>query len=323
VLPVACAVIVLSAASTGVAAPVEVPEVSVPEVPVPQVTVPAVPLPAPAVPVPAPPSLPPVEVTVPDLPTVTVPATAPAAPTTYSSAPRQVVDAGTVVETTAQGASERLFGRAPAGSRDQASRRSRSTLYGTRYKKARWLVRGLRGCLDEIPKRSSRLLVMRYGVGRFEPMPAATVARRLDLTRREYGAARGRALRRLTVAARRGGCDGERLTIATAPVADALGGIATSLPAPVPTLATPSPSGADDRPSGGVRGRAESGESRERPEPAPAAVPPLDIGSPASDLPFLLALFAAAALFAGVVYRRARRSKDAIEDPSAVTRMRR
>jgi hypothetical protein len=325
VLPVACAVLVLTAASNGVAAPVEVPEVSVPQVSVPAVPLPAppVPVPAPAVPVPAPPSPPPVEVPVPALPTVAVPAAPPAATTTYSAAPRQVVDAGAVVEMTAQGASERLFGRASAGPGDPASRRGRKTLFGTRYKKPRWFVRGLRGCLDEIPRASSRLLVMRYGVGRFRPMPAATVARRLDLTRREFGAARGRALRRLAVAARGSGCERERLTIATVSVEDAFDGVAVALPSPVTSLAAAPPAEAVDDAGGEVLGRSKRGESRERPAPAPAAVPPLDVGSPTSDLPFLLALFAASALFALLVYRRARRSKEAIDDPSAVTRMRR
>jgi hypothetical protein len=326
VLPVACVVLVLSAASTGVAAPVEVPDVSVPQVSVPAVPLPAPPVsvPAPPVAVPAPPSTPPVGVPVPALPTVSVPATPPPAPTTYATAPRQVVDAGAVVEMTAQGASERLFGSGSAGPGDRASRRGRRTLYGTRYRKPRWLVRGLRGCLDEIPKRSSRLLVLRYGVGEFEPMPAATVARRLDLSRREYGAARGRALRRLAVAARRSGCERGRLTIAVVSPGDAFHGVAASLPGPVTALAAAAtPPDATEEAGGEVLGRSKRGDSRESPAPPPAAVPPLDIGSPTSDLPFLLALFGASALFGWLVYRRARRSKEAIEDPSAVTRMRR
>jgi hypothetical protein len=314
------AVLMLAAASTGVAAPVEVPDVSVPQVSVPA---PAVPLPAPAMPVPAPAvpvPAPPVEVPVPTLPPVTVPATPSVATTTYASAPRQAVDAGAVVETTAQGASERLFGGPPAGSHGDRAERRTKTLYGTRYRKPRWLVRRLRGCLDEIPRDSSRLLVMRYGVGRFEPMPAATVARRLDLTRREYRAARGRALRRLTVAARRSGCEGERLTIAAVSPAGALAVAASWQAPPTAALAPVSPPAPDP---GDVLGRSKRGGSPERPAPPPAAVPPLDLASPDSDLPFLLALLAASALFGWLVFMRARRSKAALEDPAEVTRLRR
>jgi hypothetical protein len=321
-LPVPWAVVLLAATSTGVAAPVETPDVSVPQVSVPAVPLPAPPVavPAPAVPVPAPPSPPPVEVPVPSVPAVTVPATASVAATTYAAAPRQAVDAGAVVATVAQGTSERLFGGGPAGSRGDRPARGRRTLYGTRYKKPRWLVRGLRGCLDEIPRGSRRLLVMRYGVGRFEPMPAATVARRLDLSRRQYGAARGRALRRLVVVSRRGGCEGERLSVAeVTPLGPPFAAASWSPPA--------APLGADSTPEadgrGDVLGRSDRGGRIERPAPPPAAVPPLDLASPGSDLPFILALLAASAVFAWLVYARARKAKKALEDPAAVTRMRR
>jgi hypothetical protein len=309
------AVVLVAAASTSVAAPVEVPGVSVPQVPVetPPVPLPpppvAVPAPAPALPAPALPSPPAVAVPAPALP---VPSTPSVSSTAYAAVPRQALDAGTVVETVAQGAPERLFGAPAAGARGDRAGRSRPTLFGTRYKRPRWLVRGLRGCLDEIPRGSRRLLVMRYGVGRFEPMPAATVARRLELSRREYGVARGRALRRLVRASRRSGCEGQRLTIAVAAPASTVRLIA-SLSQPIASAPVVRP--AVDKPAGDVRGRSERGHSKDRRAPRPpAAVPPLDLASPQSDLPFLLALVGAGALFAWFVYRRARRSKEALDD---------
>jgi hypothetical protein len=325
VVPLAsCAVLLLAAASTGVAAPVDVPGVAVPEVSVPEVAVPAppvpAPIPAPAVPVPAPPSPPPVDVPAPVLPAVTAPATPSVAATTHAAAPRQAVDAGAVVSTTARAAAEHLFGAPPSGSRGDQPARSRG-LFGTRYRKPRWFVRRLRGCLDEIPTTSRRLLVMRYGVGRFEPTPAATVARRLDLGRREYDVVRKRALRRLAVAARRSRCEGERLTTTAVVSPAGVLGVAASLPAPIAALAAEPP--AEAGPQGDVLGRSKRGGRKERPVPPPAAVPPLDLASPDSDLPFILALLAASTVFGWLVYMRARRSKKALEDPAAVTRLRR
>jgi hypothetical protein len=327
VLLLSCVVVVLTAAGTGVAAPVEVPDVSVP-----QVSVPAVPLPAPPVSVPSPPPAPVVEVPAPTVPPVSVPVPAPATPsvstTTYAAAPRQVVDAGAVVAQTAQGTSERLFGARSAGSGDRATGRRKRTLFGTRYRKPRWLVRRLRGCLDEIPAVSSRLLVMRYGVGRFDPTPAATVARRLDLTRREYDTTRRRALRRLTVVARRSGCDRERMTVAQASPGGALA-VAVSWQAPAAPLGAVPSAGADGGEgdegdgTGEALGESERGDSGQSAPAPPAAVPPLDLSDPASDLPFLLAIVAAAALFSWLLYRRARKAKNALDDPEHVARLRR
>ena len=308
------ALVLAGGAGTGVAAPVELPSVPVPQVPVPAPPVPVSPpppvaLPAPAVPVPAVPSPPPVEVPVPALPVPSVPSVS---STTPASVPRQALDAGTVVEMTAQGAPERLFGTRAAGPRGDRAGRNPRTLYGTRYKRARWLVRRLRGCLDEIPGRSRRLLVMRYGVGQLRPMPAARVARRLDLSRREYGVARGRALRRLVMVSRRGGCDGERLTVA---VATSSGTSRLVASWSQPTASAPAAQFAVDEPAGDVRGRSERGDSTDDRAPSPpAGASPLDLAPRQSDLPFLLALAAGGALFAWFVYRRARRSKEALGD---------
>jgi hypothetical protein len=126
--------------------------------------------------------------------------------------------------------------------------------------------------------------------------------------------------------ARRGGCEHERLsTIAAVP---ALAHSTPTLDDAVQVVASAPPSSTPGAP-GDVLGRSEAGQGgggggggAGRTGP-PAATPPLDLASPSTDLPFLLALLATLSLFGWLVYRHARRSKAALDDPAKVTRSRR
>lgn len=100
-----------------------------------------------------------------------------------------------------------IGGTAPARGSRVGRGAPRRGVFDTRHRTARSLVRALRGCLDEIPERRARLLVLRFGVGGYDAHPAREVARLLKMTHREYARTSRRALRQLVREARHGSCE--------------------------------------------------------------------------------------------------------------------
>jgi hypothetical protein len=109
----------------------------------------------------------------------------------------------------------------PGGRRDGREARLRSArrggpgVLGTRHETRRALLRALRGCLDSIAPREARVLILRYGIGGFDPRPGRDVARALDLSLGEYRRARRHALRTLVRVAHRNSCENEGLSVTT------------------------------------------------------------------------------------------------------------
>ena len=188
--------------------PAPLPQVSTPEVTTPPVTVPDVgvdaPLPSPPqaqAPAPTPPR--PAAPVLDSAPAPAGPgraagtATSPTPPTPSGQAPTgAVAAAGTPSASPARG---RRVERAAA------VRGGRGVL-GTRFRSRRRLVRALSACVTGLPATQERLLVMRYGVGSATARPDRAVASELALSRGEYAALHGRALRGLVRDARAGGC---------------------------------------------------------------------------------------------------------------------
>jgi len=291
-------------ASAGAVAPVEVPQVALPQVPAP---VPAAPAPAPP-PVPAVEVPVPVPVPVPVAPPAAPPALAPSAAPRLESSPTQLVGAGAALSATAAPGAPDRKDRTAAG--DKRAVHNGGGYFGTRYRKPRRLVRGLRGCLDEIGDLPSRLLILRYGIGGYEPRPAARVAEVLDLSRRRYALVRRRGLRRLVMAARSSRCEHQGLAMSALVIASGGGGASPAAPATVAQAVSsigesPTP---DSR--GEVRGRSDSKQPAKDRSDTRIGVPNLDLASPASDLPFLLAVGALLSLIAGLAYKRARSARD-------------
>jgi hypothetical protein len=220
--------------------------VDVPSVQVPPVSVPPVPLPAPLPPVSTPQvSTPPVTVpgvrvdapmpSVPSLPEVQAPlptSPPPAAPVADAvPSPAGAESAGGTTPsrapTASSGQAPSGASVAPAGTASAPPARPRAAgvaalggrrgVLGTSYRSRRRLVRALRACVEGLPARQERLLVIRYGLGDAATHPDGRVAGMLGLTRGEYGTLRRRALRGIVSDARDGGChDGAAVT--TAPV---------------------------------------------------------------------------------------------------------
>ena len=298
-------VLALTAAVTASAAvtPVEVPEVTLPPVPAPLPQVPApAPPPVPAVEVPLP-----VPVPVPVAPPVAPPALAPSAAPRLESSPTQLVGAGAALAAAAPGASD-PGERTAAG--DKHGARRGGGYFGTRYRKPRRLVRGLRGCLDEIGALPRRLLILRYGIGGYEPRRAAHVAQRLELSRRRYALVRRRGLRQLVMTARGSRCEHEGLAVSAIMIAADTGGAIPAAPATVAQAVSSTGAGTPSGAPGGVLGRSESDQPDENRSGTRIGVPNLDLASPASDLPFLLAVVGLSSLFAWLVYKRARAARD-------------
>ena len=184
--------------------------------PLPQVSAPAPPVAAPSLPEVAPPPIPVPAPTLPAPPPVPVPVPAtPPAPRIVDS-PGQVLGnavrgsveqvAAAPADALAQGdAGGRPTTRAGGGTsrrRTAAQRREAARVYHRRRQK----VRRLSGCLDQLSPRGSRLLVLRYGIGRARPHAAGEVARKLRLGPRRYATVHRRALHWLVRANARSGC---------------------------------------------------------------------------------------------------------------------
>ena len=76
-------------------------------------------------------------------------------------------------------------------------------------------MRALRGCLDSIPPRQAKVLILRYGIGGLDPRPGRDVAQALGLSVGEYGRVRRRALRTLVRVADRSSCESQALSVTT------------------------------------------------------------------------------------------------------------
>jgi hypothetical protein len=114
----------------------------------------------------------------------------------------------------AGGSALTVASRAAGRGAPRSARRGARGVLGTRYRTRRSLARGLRGCLGEITPRRRKLLILRYGIGGFEPRPGREVARILEISIPEYRTSRQRALRGLVRAARRSSCERSALTFA-------------------------------------------------------------------------------------------------------------
>jgi Sigma-70, region 4 len=199
--------------------------------------------------------------------------------------------AGGPVLAAAQARSARLVRPGGGGRRSRGARRgSGKPLYGTRYRTRKSLVRAFEGCLDRLPRVQSQVLILRFGVGRVDPRSPRTVARMVGVSTSRYGTIERRALRRLTMSARRSACEAggaDQLTLAAAyapVVRAALARVADAAPG----------ASAASEPEGGVLGERESGGSQEpsaKPE-RPALAPPLADVGPGANNPFFLALLA-------------------------------
>jgi hypothetical protein len=190
-----------------VALPAPLPQVSTPPVSTPPVTLPGVrvdaPLPSPPqVQAPAAPLPRPATPTIDSAPAPAAPDRAAGAGTAITPTPSGQAPTGAVAAAGTPSASPARGGRV---ARAAAVRGGRGVL-GTRFRSRHGLVNALSGCVTGLPARQERLLVLRYGVGAAAAHPDRAVASALALSRGEYAALRGRALRGLVHDARTGGC---------------------------------------------------------------------------------------------------------------------
>jgi LPXTG-motif cell wall-anchored protein len=169
------------------------------------------------------------------------------------------------------------------------------------------MVGRLRGCLDGLSPRGSRLLVLRYGIGRARPHAAGEVARKLRLSPRRYTTVHRRALRWLNRLDARSGCGSTSFSSAGAAAGRAGGGS----PGGAVFAYASNLSGGDGRTAGGddevrVLGeRAEGGT--ESPPKARGLGGHLPLAGASSDVPYLVALgVLMLGLFAWVVAKRRR-----------------
>ena len=191
-----------------VALPAPLPQVSTPQVSTPPVTVPGVRVDAPL------PSPPQVQAPAPSLPRPAAPVVdsapagaAPVRPAGTATAPTPTPSSGQAPTGAVAAAGTPSASPARGGrvARAAAVRGGRGVL-GTRFRSRHRLVRALSACVTGLPARQERLLVLRYGVGAAAARPDRAVASALALSRGEYAALRGRALRGLVHDARAGGC---------------------------------------------------------------------------------------------------------------------
>jgi hypothetical protein len=299
--------------------PVQVPSVSVPPVPLPaplppvstpQVSTPPVTVPGVRVdaPLPSAPSLPEVQAPLPSSP----PPAAPVADPVPSPASAESAGGTTTsrAPTTSSGQAPSGATVAPAGTASAPPARPRASgvaalgarrgVLGTTYRSPRRLVRALSACVERLPARQERLLVIRYGLGGAAAHPDGRVAHTLGLTRGEYRTLRRRALRGIVRDARDGGChDGAAVTTVPA-IAFGDGG----------EVRTASLTTAASRARVAVRGeRASGGSGRVRDDGGELATPlALDANEPRGSLLGALMLVGALGLLAviGVRLLRAR-----------------
>jgi hypothetical protein len=207
----------------------------------------------------------------------------------------------------AQARSARLVRPGHGARRGRGARGGRAKpLFGTRYRTRKSLVRAFEGCLDRLPSVQSQVLILRFGVGRVDSRSPRAVARMVGVSTTRYGRVERRALRRLTMSARRSACEGggveqQTLTAAYGLVVRA-------------ALAEVADGAAGQRAAGeaerGVLGTRESGGSKE-PESGtkrPALAPPLADVAPGASNPFFLALIALGAAALVLIARDLMRS---------------
>ena len=226
------------------------------------------------------------------LPTAPAPSAgaAPSIPRTASSGALEALAGGASSEgSTGSGAGAE--GGAPRAGAGTPSDRG-GGVHGTRHRTVRSLVRAFSGCLDQIPARGAKLLILRFGVGAFDRHPTAEVARILDIARSDYAAIRRLALRQLVREARRGSCEQGSGVIATTRVmfADWPGGPGSAGPGSVGTIG-----GAESGVPGGelkVLGESAEGVASDGPSPTgPAAI--LPEAAEGAAFPILLGVLAA------------------------------
>jgi hypothetical protein len=278
--------------------PIDVPDLPAPELPVPELPAPELPpppLPAPELPAPPLPA--------PELPSVTTPS-APAASSTPaptpSSAPSSGPSSAPAAPSRGSAPEQSRSSAAPGGSaalpyRRSAARRSSGATRGRRAtepsfeRRLRRTVRRLASCLDELPSRQRRVLVLRAGVGPRDPISRRRVARRLDLPVRRVARIERRGMRRLLSLGRCG---------AAPNTSEPGAATAAASGPPAHPLATRAVAGGDGpaasaaEPGSGVEGTFDTSKDDSRP---PTFVPPLGQDE-AADLSLVLVLLGAALL---------------------------
>ncbi len=201
--------------------PAPVPQVPVPQVPVPQVPAPQLPAPQPP-PAPSVPQLPSGSPgglpspsggapQIPGAPTPNRPSTW--APSLSRTGASGTGASGTGAAATGEPGTARSNGGSPTAGRrkgraSQAERRRKQGIAGTRFKTPRKLVRGLRGCIDEIPRVQRVVLVLRHGVGSLDARSRRGTARTLGTSPRWVAGVERRGMRSLARTSRSSGCEG-------------------------------------------------------------------------------------------------------------------
>jgi LPXTG-motif cell wall-anchored protein len=287
----------------GAAPPLELPALPVPAAPVPA---PALPQP-PTLPLPPPPS-PPVQAPPAPAP---VPLAAPALRLTQPAAP--IPAAGS---SAGRGVRDPIGDLRPDGRAAESRRagRARGGVAGSGYRRPRRLVRALRGCLDELPPKGSRLLILRYGIGGARVHSAAAVARRLGLSARRYRIVRRRALRRLVHANRTSSCRRTGVGMSTLFFVASENAARASRAAATSFASNPGPAAQPRQRRGTTRVLGETAEGGDplagRRSSSGLSLP---LADEASDTPYALA--GALVLLAGLAWLVVRRRRGA-EDPA-------
>ena len=204
---------------------------------------------------------------------------------------------------------------APASGREPEvvrARRERAVLRSDRERKLRKQVQRLRQCLPGLRRLQARVLVLRAGIGDYEPRTRAAVARRIDRPLRAVRRAEQRGLKRLRAARQAGTCtrsgvvapDGAGANAGSGSESLATAGTGAAAVGLADTSAdSPGAVGAGSGERGGVEGESNRSPSTRAPQPLAGPLPD-PAANPSVTIPLLIGLAGIGWLVARLLRRR-------------------